>query len=75
MVKWNKILYTLVNITGLQFFGRDDPAASEFFDSNHLGINVPLKANEQSLRVRMSWHVYDLDSFVFASVDIRGIDL
>jgi hypothetical protein len=40
-----------VNITGLQFFGRDDPAVDEFFDSNRLPIDPPLKSNERSLRV------------------------
>jgi hypothetical protein len=40
-----------VNITGLQFFGREDPAVDEFFDSNILGVAAPLKANERSLRV------------------------
>ncbi len=50
MVKWNKILYTLVNITGLQFFGRDDPAVHEFFETNILDVPAPLKTNERSLR-------------------------
>lgn len=52
MVKWNKILYTLVNITGLQFFGREDPAVDEFFDTNtNFDINAPLVPNERSLRM------------------------
>ncbi|CAF2721364.1 unnamed protein product [Rotaria sp. Silwood2] len=50
VVKWDKILYTLVNITGLQFFGRDDPAVHEFFDSNILSVNTPFQPNERSLR-------------------------
>ena len=52
VVKWSKILYTLVNITGLQFFGREDPAVDEFFDKNDFNVNAPLVANERSLRVR-----------------------
>ena len=40
-----------MNITGLQFFGRDDPAVDEFFAPNLLPIQPPLKANERSLRV------------------------
>jgi hypothetical protein len=45
-------LYTLVNITGLQFFGREDPAVDEFFDNNNnFDINPPLVTNERSLRV------------------------
>ncbi|CAF1076629.1 unnamed protein product [Rotaria sordida] len=50
VVTWDKILYTLVNITGLQFFGRDDPAANEFFDANYLNTKAPLQPNERSLR-------------------------
>ncbi|CAF3689070.1 unnamed protein product [Rotaria sp. Silwood1] len=50
VVKWDKILYTLVNITGLQFFGRDDPAVNEFFDSDIFTTKPPLKPNERSLR-------------------------
>jgi hypothetical protein len=52
VVKWSKILYTLVNITGLQFFGREDPAVDEFFDNQMLDISAPLMTNERSLRVR-----------------------
>lgn len=51
MVKWNTILYTLVNITGLQFFGRNDPAVDEFFEENQFAIQAPLKPDEYSLRV------------------------
>jgi hypothetical protein len=52
VVKWSKILYTLVNITGIQFFGRKDPAVDEFFDNNNnFDINPPLVPNERSLRV------------------------
>lgn len=51
VVKWNRILYTLVNITGLQFYGRQDPAVDEFFDNTHqFDINPPLLPNERSLR-------------------------
>ncbi|UJR36108.1 hypothetical protein I4U23_028843 [Adineta vaga] len=59
-VKWSKILYTLVNITGLQFFGREDPAVDEFFDSNnnHFSINAPLLSNERSLRASAAL-IYD----------------
>ena len=44
-----------MNITGLQFFGREDPAVDEFFDpnDNHFNINAPLLANERSLRVKI----------------------
>ena len=52
MVKWSKILYTLVNITGFQFFGREDPAVEEFFENQNLGVSAPLVVNERSLRVR-----------------------
>ena len=55
MVKWDKILYTLVNISGLQFFGREDPAIDEFFDPNNLPVSPPLPANERSLRVRLDF--------------------
>lgn len=51
-MKWSKILYTLVNITGLQFFGREDPAVDEFFDNNNnFDVSVPLLPHERSLRV------------------------
>ena len=39
-----------MNITGLQFFGREDPAVEEFFEPNNLDVPVPLKINERSLR-------------------------
>ena len=40
-----------MNITGLQFFGRQDPAVDEFFDTNQqFDINAPLLPNERSLR-------------------------
>ena len=40
-----------MNITGLQFFGRQDPAVDEFFDSTQqFDINPPLIPNERSLR-------------------------
>ncbi|CAF1332816.1 unnamed protein product [Adineta steineri] len=58
VVKWSTILYTLVNITGLQFFGRDDPAVDEFYEKNILNENAPLKANERSLRVSAAL-IYD----------------
>ncbi len=58
VVKWNKILYTLVNITGLQFFGRQDPAVDEFFDTNILEVPPPLKPNELSLRASAAL-IYD----------------
>ncbi|CAF0911622.1 unnamed protein product [Adineta ricciae] len=58
VVKWNRILYTLVNITGLQFFGREDPAVDEFFATNVLDVNPPLKINERSLRVSAAL-IYD----------------
>ncbi|UJR09982.1 hypothetical protein I4U23_014206 [Adineta vaga] len=58
VVKWNKILYTLVNITGLQFFGRNDPAVDEFFDTNVLPVNSPVKLSELSLRVSAAL-IYD----------------
>ncbi|CAF1077261.1 unnamed protein product [Adineta steineri] len=60
VVKWSKILYTLVNITGLQFFGRDDPAVDEFFDTNtnNFDINAPLVPNERSLRASAAL-IYD----------------
>ncbi|CAF2995238.1 unnamed protein product [Rotaria socialis] len=50
VVQWDKILYTLVNITGLQFFGRDDPAVREFFDKTVPGADIPVHHNEWSLR-------------------------
>lgn len=56
MVKWDKILYTLVNITGLQFFGRDDPAVDEFFDTTILNVSSPVNINERSLRVSLFSH-------------------
>ncbi|CAF4796115.1 unnamed protein product, partial [Rotaria socialis] len=59
VVKWQKILYTLVNITGLQFFGREDPAVDEFFDSNiYFNVNAPLVTNERSLRASAAL-IYD----------------
>jgi hypothetical protein len=58
VVKWNNILYTLVNITGLQFFGREDPAVDEFFDINNFQIDAPLKTNERSLRVTIEFYSY-----------------
>lgn len=58
MVNWKNILYTLVNITGLQFFGREDPAVEEFFEPNLLEVSPPLKTNEQSLRAGAAL-VYD----------------
>ncbi|CAF0743543.1 unnamed protein product [Rotaria sordida] len=58
-LKWSKILYTLVNITGLQFFGREDPAVDEFFDTNNnFDVNVPLVPNERSLRASAAL-IYD----------------
>lgn len=47
-----------MNITGLQFFGRDDPAVEEFFEPNQLAVPPPLKPNEQSLRAGAAL-VYD----------------
>ncbi|CAF3385471.1 unnamed protein product [Rotaria sp. Silwood1] len=59
VVKWSKILYTLVNITGLQFFGREDPAVDEFFDNtNNFDVKVPLVPNERSLRASAAL-IYD----------------
>ena len=58
MVKWDKILFTLVNITGLQFFGRADPAVDEFFENSTLSVSPPLKLNERSLRAGAAL-VYD----------------
>ena len=57
-MRWKTILYSLVNITGLQFFGRDDPAVEEFFELNQLAVSPPLKTNEQSLRAGAAL-VYD----------------
>ncbi len=52
-------MYTLVNITGLQFFGRKDPAVDEFFDTNNnFDINAPLVPNERSLRASAAL-IYD----------------
>jgi hypothetical protein len=51
-------LYTLVNITSFQFFGREDSAVDEFFDNNHLDINAPLVTNERSLRVRNQFDIF-----------------
>ncbi len=48
-----------MNITGLQFFGRNDPAVDEFFDaSNNFDINPPLISNERSLRASAAL-IYD----------------
>ncbi len=47
-----------MNITGLQFFGREDPAVDEFFELSTLSVPPPLKPNELSLRAGAAL-VYD----------------
>ena len=53
-----------MNITGLQFFGREDPAVQEFFESNELPINSPIQSTEKSLRVNLSLFINTIDRSV-----------
>lgn len=63
-----------MNITGLQFFGRDDPAVQEFFESNDLFVDSPIQNSERSLRVRFFFlrkQFSNRFSLGFSRVDLR----